>query len=192
MPNTCTICRHEDREQIESALARGESLRIIANQFGVGNSSVQRHQTCIAAELKALKASRSKKLNETLLERLDRYRSVAEQFLDNDEEALAALDRCYKQVDIEAKLTGEYQKKQENKPDAQRRHEIIVEAYCQVFEQKTLDEAIAAIRAIYEAPDEQSRRLAIKAALEADKREVEAVWLEAEQKVNLRESTMIH
>jgi hypothetical protein len=192
MPNTCTICKHEEREQIESALARSKSLRHIASQFSVGYKSVDRHQTCIAAELQALKASRSKKLNETLLERLDRYRSVAEQFLSDDEKALAALDRCYKQVDIEAKLTGEYQKKQENKPDAQRRHEIIVEAYFQVFEQKTLDEAIAAIRAIYEASDEQSRRLAIKAALEADKRQVEAVWQEAEQKVNLRESTMIH
>jgi hypothetical protein len=105
---------------------------------------------------------------------------------------LPALDRCYKQVDIEAKLTGEYQKKQENKPDANKRQEIILEAYCRVFGQKTLDEAVTELRAIYDAPDEECRRLVVRAALDAGKREIDAVWFEAEQKVNLRESNLIH
>jgi putative hemolysin len=30
MPNTCTICKHPDGEQIESALARGQSLHNLA------------------------------------------------------------------------------------------------------------------------------------------------------------------
>jgi hypothetical protein len=51
---------------------------------------------------------------------------VAEKYLKDDEKALAALDRCYKQVDIEAKLTGLYQKKQENEHDKRMHHEILV------------------------------------------------------------------
>ena len=34
MPNTCSICKHEKRQQIENALARGNSLRDIARQGG--------------------------------------------------------------------------------------------------------------------------------------------------------------
>jgi hypothetical protein len=192
MPNTCTICRHKDREQIENALACGLPLRDIARQFEASKDAVNRHQTCIAAELKALKASRSAQLNESLLQRLERYRLVAEKHLNDDDKALAALDRCYKQVDIEAKLTGAYQKKQENQPDAQRRHEIIVEAYKQVFATKSYDQAVLLIRAIYEARDELARDAAVRAAIEADTVEVERVWSEAEKRINQRESTFIH
>jgi hypothetical protein len=192
MSNTCSICRHAAREQIESALAHGESLRHIASQLGVGYKSVERHQSCIAAELKALKASRNEKFNESLLERLNRYRLIAEKHLNDDEKALPALDRCYKQIDIEAKLTGAYQKKQENQPDAQRRHEIIVEAYKQVFAAKSYEEAIAAIRVIYEAPDESARDAAVRAAIDEDAEAIESVWNDAEMCVIQRESKLIH
>jgi hypothetical protein len=192
MPNTCTICKHPDREQIEDALARGLSLRNIASQFGVGYQAVNRHQICTAAELKALKASHTTQLNETLLERLSRYRLIAEKHLNNDEKALLALDRCYKQLDIEAKLTGAYQKKQENQPDCERHSEIVFEAYKLVLSRRTFDESVAMIRPVYEARNEVERDAAIRAAIEADTEAVEAVWSEAERRVNLRESTMIH
>lgn len=192
MPNTCTICRHKERTEIESALARGDSLRDIAGQFQSSKSSVDRHQRCVAAELQALKASRSLQRGETILQRLVRYRLVAEKHLNDDEKALQALDRCYKQIEIEAKLTGAYQKKQENQPDAQRRHEVVVEAYKRVFALKTYDEAVAAIKAIYEAPDTEAVESAIRAAIDEDAQAIESVWLEAERTVIQRESTMIH
>src|SRR5204863_8442633 len=118
------------------------SRRIIAKQFDVGDSSVQRHQQCIVAELQAFNTSRSEKQNETLLERLARYRGVAEQFLHDDEKALAALDRCYKQIDIEAKLKGAYQKKQENEHDPQNNRQIQIEAFLLLYEELTLEQAI--------------------------------------------------
>jgi hypothetical protein len=189
MPNTCTICKHPDREKIENALARGQSLRDIAGQFEVSKSSVFRHHTCIAAQLQAFKAARSTQLNETLLQRLERYRGVAERFLKDDEKALAALDRCYKQVDIEAKLTGEYQKKQENQADPQRQREIAVEAYLKVFEMQTEDEALAAIREVYRAKalqDAGAMWEAVRAALEADAAEEEEFWHIAEEIVSKR------
>jgi hypothetical protein len=43
MANTCSICRHSKRKEIESALAAGQSLRDIAGRFQVGKSSVERH-----------------------------------------------------------------------------------------------------------------------------------------------------
>jgi hypothetical protein len=85
MSNTCTICRHKEGEGTESALAQGQPLRDIARQFETSKDAVNRHQTCIAAELKTLKATRSFQLNESLLQRLDRYRLRAEQFLEDDE-----------------------------------------------------------------------------------------------------------
>jgi hypothetical protein len=186
MPNTCTICKHPEREQIESALASGQSLRNIASQFDVGYQAVNRHQTCIAAQLQAFKASQAAQLNETMLERLNRYRLVAERFLNDDEKALAALDRCFKQADIEAKLTGEYQKKQENKIDAPNREEIIIEAYLRMYEHKTYDEAVATMKAIFEASDEDSRRDAVRAAVEIERRNIEAFLAMAEEIVSKR------
>jgi hypothetical protein len=112
--------------------------------------------------------------------------------VNDDEKALPALDRCYKQIDIEAKLTGAYQKKQENQPDAQRRHEIIIEAYKLVFASKTFEESIAAIRAIYEARDDKAFESAIRAAIEEDTEAIESVWNDAEMYVVQRESTMAH
>jgi hypothetical protein len=64
-------------------------------QFGLkAHSNVARHQTCIAVRLQALKASHATQLNESLFERLKRYRLVAGRFLNDDEKALAALDQC--------------------------------------------------------------------------------------------------
>ncbi|MCI0490787.1 MAG: hypothetical protein L0229_29695 [Blastocatellia bacterium] len=55
MANTCTICKHPNRLDIERAIARRESLRNIAKQFQVGYSAVNRHQSCIAAELEEVR-----------------------------------------------------------------------------------------------------------------------------------------
>lgn len=53
MANTCTICKHEERNEIESALVGGKSLRHIASQFGVGYKAVDRHRGCISSALEA-------------------------------------------------------------------------------------------------------------------------------------------
>lgn len=53
MSMTCTICKHEKRAEIESALVTGKSLRDIAGQFSVSKSAVNRHRTCISETLEA-------------------------------------------------------------------------------------------------------------------------------------------
>jgi hypothetical protein len=51
MPNTCTICRHDERAGIETLMARRKPLRDIAGQFRVSKSAVKRHQDCIVDAL---------------------------------------------------------------------------------------------------------------------------------------------
>ncbi len=48
------------------------------------------------------------------MEKLHRYQQVAEKYLDDEAQALFALDRCHNYLDFEAKLPGAYQKSQEN------------------------------------------------------------------------------
>lgn len=62
MPRTCTICSHDQRLAIESALAAGKSYRNIAQQFRLHESSITRHvKACIPAELEALKQKQKAK-----------------------------------------------------------------------------------------------------------------------------------
>ena len=57
--NTCTICRHEKRHDIERAIARGVAFRTIANQFNASESSLKRHQQCIAEALLTARKERN-------------------------------------------------------------------------------------------------------------------------------------
>jgi hypothetical protein len=44
MPQTCTICRHAEREAIDAALLTAEPLRIIAARFGTSATALHRHK----------------------------------------------------------------------------------------------------------------------------------------------------
>lgn len=55
MPQTCSICQHTDRLQIEASLIAGMSLRRIASQFGTSDASLRRHkQNCIKPAVAAV------------------------------------------------------------------------------------------------------------------------------------------
>jgi hypothetical protein len=59
MANTCTICKHEQRNEIESAMVQRKPLRDIARQFGASKDAVSRHQTCIAEALEAARTAQA-------------------------------------------------------------------------------------------------------------------------------------
>lgn len=44
MAMTCTVCRHSDRQAIDSALLSGASVRHVAAQFGLKKSTVGEHR----------------------------------------------------------------------------------------------------------------------------------------------------
>ncbi len=47
----CAVCTHENRNEIERRIARGDSYRDIAGQFQLSKSSVHRHTQCITEAL---------------------------------------------------------------------------------------------------------------------------------------------
>jgi hypothetical protein len=131
MPRTCTICKHKKVKAIDAALVQGVSFRDIALQFKVGAMSVQRHQEHIAEAIRLAKEKFQLERGLTLEAQLDGLREQTEQvlgmFMDylspfNGELALKAIDRRHKQIEIEAKLRGEFQepKPNENLTDEQR------------------------------------------------------------------------
>lgn len=44
MARQCSICAHDDREAIEAALQAGETLQVIAEQYGVSKAALSRHK----------------------------------------------------------------------------------------------------------------------------------------------------
>lgn len=83
---TCTICKHEMRPEIESALVTGSSLRNIAKQFLVSHSAVNRHRKCVADMLeagrKAIATQTAINVDEELVFCRDSMRKLAEACLD--------------------------------------------------------------------------------------------------------------
>jgi hypothetical protein len=77
MPQVCTVCSHPDALEINEALViHRRSKRTIANQYGLHDSSIQRHKEHIPELL--LKAARAEEIVEAdkvldrILEHLDR------------------------------------------------------------------------------------------------------------------------
>jgi hypothetical protein len=121
MSRKCSICNHDRRQEIEHALFRGDSHRVVAQQFTVPRGAVARHIKHIstaltqARKLTEIGAGKSiflqlRELNlqiEQLKARADRtgdYRA-----------ALAALREKTRLVELEARLTGELNEKPEVK-----------------------------------------------------------------------------
>jgi hypothetical protein len=190
MPNTCTICRHERRKEIEDKMVRGVPLRSIGKQYQTTHATLNRHRSCIAGELKAFKQRRSIQLSESLIQRLDRYREIAESPLDDADKELRlkALDRCYKLVDIEAKLTGAYQEKRGNEHDKQMEREILIERWLHIYNTTSYEEATAGLQRIYAAQTEAERRSVISDELDESLRLTNDPqgWAKAEQMVQSR------
>jgi hypothetical protein len=44
MPRHCIICDHPERDKIDGFLLKGDSFRVIAGQFSLSSSSLQRHK----------------------------------------------------------------------------------------------------------------------------------------------------
>jgi hypothetical protein len=63
MPPTCSICRHQDRNDIDRALAGPDSLRAIARRFHVTSSSLDRHRRHHLAPLIARSLARHEELS---------------------------------------------------------------------------------------------------------------------------------
>lgn len=115
MPRTCSVCGHDDRPAIDAALVGGEPNRRIAARFNVTEQALRRHQMAghvsaaivqAAAETDVRHAidvlAQLKAINGAALSVLRDARAVHDGDL-----ALKAIDRIYRQIELQAKLLGE-------------------------------------------------------------------------------------
>lgn len=137
---TCTICRHEDRVEIDQAIVEGTPVRTIADRAGCSHVTILRHKAHVeanvakaaeekepttpeavhAGELLASKEARDFANGPGLIERLvdltrETREILAEARLAKDRDvAIKALTRLEKQLELEAKILGQIRESQVN------------------------------------------------------------------------------
>ena len=111
MANTCTICRHAERDSIDRALVSDRPFRHIAERYGVSTSSLVRHrESHIPDLLVAAEEIRRKASADGLLAHLGELQARTMRILDKAEAegdykaALAAIGQAGKQVELLVKL----------------------------------------------------------------------------------------
>lgn len=113
MGRQCTVCAHNDIEEINRLLLCSDSYRDIARQFGLSKDALARHKESHIPEL-LLKSQDAKEAlqADNLLDQISYYEAEARRFKDMAEAdgdielALKAVDRALKCVDIYAKASG--------------------------------------------------------------------------------------
>lgn len=114
MPQTCTICRHERRNDIDSALLDGESLRNLAQRTATSPTALFRHKARhIPRKLALAKETAAEIQAGTLFERLRALNHETHEILRDAREtrnhviALQAIGRVEKQIELEARFLAE-------------------------------------------------------------------------------------
>jgi hypothetical protein len=112
----CTVCGHERRPEIDSALIAGASVRDVAGRFALSKTAVQRH---LATHLAAKTAEANRVIQrdilsevEQMIERLDRALDRAEDGGD-DRLLVLAIHERRGMVELLAKLLGELDERPE-------------------------------------------------------------------------------
>lgn len=118
MTRTCTVCTHPDREAIDLALTKCDSLRDIARRHGLSKDSLARHKKDhIPLEVTKAEEAREVIRAGSLLEKLQEinrdtraiFQEVRKGKSKNNSLALKALARLEKQIELEGRILGELQ-----------------------------------------------------------------------------------
>jgi hypothetical protein len=124
MPRSCSICEHDDLEEINDALASNERIRTIADRWSVSKTALMRHRnehlhvSVIEAKEAEAKEAEAKEAEEDAPagELLDQVRDLQEHtlaILDEAEEAeeldvaLRAIREAKDNLECSVKLLGE-------------------------------------------------------------------------------------
>ena len=114
MTRTCTVCRNENREQIDKELVEGRPYRSIARQSGASPSAVLRHKNeHLPLALVQAKEAHGLEHGESLLVRIRRLSAEkleilagAKRYKDRETQ-LKAIAHALKNLELEGKLLGE-------------------------------------------------------------------------------------
>jgi hypothetical protein len=126
MPRTCSICAHPKRPEIDAALVRPDSLRVIAGRFGTSKSSLERHRDkCVSDLLAKAKdisdVAAASHLVDELLKLTKKTgevltRAVREK---NGDLALKAIARLERQLELKARLLGKLEERADSQTTVQ-------------------------------------------------------------------------
>lgn len=126
MPRSCGICSHKERAEIERLIVAGERYRRISRKFAVSEDALTRHKVHIREALKKAVEQREVSHAVSVAEQLAELRRDTEAILslykipvgtDEAYVALAAIARREKQIEIECRRTGEFQKDKPNQQE---------------------------------------------------------------------------
>jgi hypothetical protein len=114
MPRPCTVCQHPQREDIDVDLVAGTTFRVIANRFGVGDSSVARHRRfhlspALVAVHDGQQVQRHRDLLGILHDASEAIWGLVDAAIQQGHTAVSitALSEVRRQVELEARMTGE-------------------------------------------------------------------------------------
>lgn len=115
MPHTCTLCHHEQRQEIDKALLAGKPYRTIADRWSVSKTALIRHrERHLPAKLAKAHEAKEVAQADSLLARLLEINQETMAILHEAREsprgqgvALLAIARVEKQIELQAKLPGE-------------------------------------------------------------------------------------
>jgi hypothetical protein len=110
---TCSVCRHEQRSQIDAALIRSDSLRNIAKQFGTSAAALHRHRNaCVRDQLSKAKEISDVTAASVLVKELRELTRKTGEVLaravhqKNGDLALKAIARLERQLELKGRLIG--------------------------------------------------------------------------------------
>ncbi len=114
MPQTCTICRHEERAAIDESLVAGEPMRNIAKQTRTSLASLHRHRGHIADTVIRASETRSDELGVSLLSKIHAMEAEAQRLGKKAESegdlraALLALRELGRAFELQGRLLGAF------------------------------------------------------------------------------------
>ena len=114
MSRTCTVCRHQQRDQIDKDLVAGRPYRSIAKQYGASPSAVLRHkQNDIPATLSLASHAAEAAHGASILAQMQDLNARTLRVLDRAEKAgdskvaLKAISEVRRNHELLARLMGE-------------------------------------------------------------------------------------
>ena len=114
MPQTCTICRHAEREQIDADIVTGTPYRRIAARFGASATSLRRHRCHLAAEVVHAAETSGHERGTSLLEKIHAMEAEAQRLGKKAESegdlraALLALRELGRAFELQGRMLGSF------------------------------------------------------------------------------------
>lgn len=89
MAGKCTICYRNDRAKIDAAIARGDTFRVIAEEYGLTETSIGRHKKHITALVDKAQEKHDLTLVQRLVKMAEKALVVIEDAMTDDKRSIA-------------------------------------------------------------------------------------------------------